>query len=199
MRNKLKPTKRGLAAIAAIVSVAVGGYVTMPSGSKVHDDVALASTYLVEPWEGEVLKAYLDRLARPPVWTICAGDTNDVKPGMIETPKGCEKRLQVKLETVYRPALVKCVVRFNDQPLAWRSMMNSLAWNIGTGGACGSTAARIVNDAMRLGKVPDYVASCEAATAFNKAGGRIYIGLVKRREMGDATRIGEGELCRSGV
>ena len=66
-------------------------------------------------------------------------------------------------------------------------------------GLFGLTAARIVNDATRLGWHPDYVQSCKAATAFNKAGGRMIIGLAMRREMGDASRIGEGELCVSGL
>ena len=38
-----------------------------------------------------------------------------------------------------------------------------------------------------------------AATAFNRAGGRMVVGLANRRGMGDAARIGEGELCASGL
>ncbi|WP_309550542.1 glycoside hydrolase family protein [Rhizobium rhizogenes] len=63
---------------------------------------------------------------------------------------------------------------------------------MGAQGACTSTAAK-------LGGKGQYVESCNTATAFNKSGGRMYIGLTKRREMGDATRIGEGELCVSGL
>lgn len=196
---KLTPSKRAAAAIAAVVSVSYGGYVTMSSGYVVHDDVALASTYMVEPWEGVKLRAYLDTLPKKPVWTICAGDTNDVKPGMVETPQGCEKRVQEKMEKVYRPALVKCVIQFDKQPLQWRAMANSLSWNIGSKATCQSTAVRIVNDAMRARKMPDYRASCEAATAFNKAGGKIYVGLVNRRGMGDKSRMGEGEVCNTGL
>jgi GH24 family phage-related lysozyme (muramidase) len=44
-----------------------------------------------------------------------------------------------------------------------------------------------------------YRKGCEAQTAFNKAGGEIVEGLVKRREMGDPQRIGEAELCVSGL
>lgn len=39
----------------------------------------------------------------------------------------------------------------------------------------------------------------EAATVFNRVGGRMVIGLVNRREMGDPSRIGEAELCVSGL
>jgi lysozyme len=188
----LSSSRRAVAAIAAVLAVSVGGYVTLPGGAKVHDDVVLAADTLVEPWEGVVLHAYLDRVAKPPVVTICAGDTTDVKMGMVETPAGCRQRLIKKMERVFRPALVKCIAGFDRKPITWRAMMDSLAWNIGTGAACNSTAAK-------LGRVDQYADSCNAATAFNKAGGRVVIGIVRRREMGDKTRIGEGELCFSGV
>ncbi|WJI81489.1 MULTISPECIES: glycoside hydrolase family protein [unclassified Mesorhizobium] len=188
--------KQAIAAVLALTGITIGG-VTYISG--VPDDIVLASTALVEPWEGEVLKAYLDKIAKPPVWTVCAGDTKNVKPDMVETPKGCKARLQRRMTKEFRPALVKCVPGFKKQPLSWRSMMDSLAWNIGSRAACNSGAAGIVNVAVAKGKTPDYVASCKAATLYNKAGGRFIIGLAHRREMGDATRIGEGELCMSGL
>lgn len=191
--NKLRPSNRAKGAIAAIVAVAIGGWVTLfPGQPPVHDDVAGAITYLVQPWEGRSLVAYLDRLAKPPRWTICDGDTTDVKPGMVETQAGCNKRVAVKMERDYRPPLAACIPGWQSKPLGWRMMMLSLAWNIGPGGACSSTAAR-------LGREELYMLSCNAATAFNKSGGRIIIGIVRRREMGDASRIGEGELCVSGL
>jgi GH24 family phage-related lysozyme (muramidase) len=192
-RNRITASKRATAAIAAIVAAGIGGMVALfPNEPPVPDDVALAATTLIQPWEGRALKAYRDTIAKPPVWTICDGDTDNVKPRMIETPAGCNHRLAIKITRDYRPKLVACIPGFAKKPISWRAMMDSLAWNIGTGAACGSTAAK-------LGKAGDYFGSCLAATAFNKAGGRIVIGLVNRREMGDATRIGEAELCVSGV
>jgi GH24 family phage-related lysozyme (muramidase) len=197
--NKLRATPRAKALIASIVALAVGGYVTIfPGQPKVHDDTALAIKTAM-PWEGRQLVAYFDRIAKPPVWTICDGDTDDVQPGLVETSAGCDQRTAMKMEKRYRPALVSCVDKWDDQPLSWRGMMLSLSWSIGVVGACNSTAKRVVNDAIRLGKQPDYLASCNAAIAFNKAGGRMIVGLAKRREMGDASRIGEGELCVSGL
>jgi lysozyme len=44
-----------------------------------------------------------------------------------------------------------------------------------------------------------YQSACVAQTAFNKAGGKIVQGLVYRREMGDAQRLGEAETRVSGL
>lgn len=186
------PSKRARAAIAAIValSAAGGGYVTI-WGARVPDDVALAGEYLNKPWEGRELRAYPDPATGGKPWTICDGDTENVKPGMVETPAGCDRRLSRRM-LQFRAELVSCVPAFAAKPLSWRSMMNSLAWNLGPGRVCSSTAAR-------LGREGRYVESCKAATAFNKAAGRVMIGLVKRRGYGDANRIGEQELCEAGL
>lgn len=193
--NPIRASGRARAAIAAIMAVAttIGGvqYV-MRGGERVPAAVALAAEYLIQPWEGRELHAYLDRLAEPDVWTICDGDTENVKPGMVETPAGCDKRLAKRLTKDFYPGLVKCIASFGKRPLAWQAMMISLSYNVGTGAACKSTAAR-------LGRDGRYYDSCIAATAFNKAGGKMLIGLVRRREMGDANRIGEAELCVSGI
>lgn len=194
--NKLRPTKRASAAIAAIAAVTIGGYVALSGGEKVPDDVALAMS-VAKPWEGRMLRAYPDPATGGAPWTICDGDTQGVKPGMVETPAGCDKRTARRF-LEFRGDLIACVPGFVDKPLSWRGMMLSLSYNIGSGkgkkqgGTCNSTAAR-------LGIAGDYIGSCNAATAFNKANSRVFIGLVKRREMGDATRIGEGELCVSGL
>lgn len=194
--SKLRPSKRAGTLIATIVGAAIAGYVTLTSGQKVPDDVALAMA-VATPWEGRMLRAYPDPATGGAPWTICDGDTQGVKPGMIETPAGCDKRTSRRF-LEFRADLVACVPGFAGKPLSWRAMMLSLSYNIGSGrgakkgGACNSTAAA-------LGRAGKFVESCNAATAFNKANGRVFIGLVKRREMGDATRIGEGELCVSGL
>lgn len=188
--NRLVATKRGKAALAAILAVAAGGLVTL-SGQRVPDDVALAAQHLIGPWEGRELRAYPDPATGGAPWTICDGDTKGVKPGHVETPAGCDARL-VRRMGEFRAQLVVCIPGFAGKPLSWRSMMNSLSYNIGSGAACRSTAAR-------LGIAGRYVESCNAATAFNKAAGRVFVGLVNRREMGDTRRLGEGELCVSGL
>jgi GH24 family phage-related lysozyme (muramidase) len=193
MAKRITATNRARGAIAAVLAASIGGMVALFGNQPpVPDDVALAVTALVQPWEGRSLHAYLDMIAKPPVWTICDGDTNNVKPRMVETPEGCNKRLVVKITRDYRPKLVACIPGFAAKPVSWRAMMDSLAWNIGTGAACKSTAAK-------LGIAGKFWDSCIAATAFNKAGGRVVIGLVNRRGMGDTSRIGEAELCVSGL
>jgi GH24 family phage-related lysozyme (muramidase) len=190
--NKIRSSGRARAAIAAVIMLAGGGYILAPDGSHTSAAVVLASKTLVQPWEGRALRAYLDTVAKPPVWTICDGDTQNVRRGMVETPAGCDKRLQRRMTKEFEPALEECIEGFHDKPVSWQAMMLSLAWNVGSRAACKSKAAE-------YGRRGLYMASCVAATAFNKAGGRVIIGLVKRREMGDAQRIGEAELCVSGL
>lgn len=197
--NKVTSSKRGKAAIASILAISIGGMVTLFGGTKVHEDTALAVEYLTEDWEGLQFKAYLDRIPKPPVWTICYGDTDNVKPGMVETLAGCKKRLYVKIERDYRAKLVTCVAQWDRQPLSWRATAIDLSWNLGPAGVCNSSGVGIVNQATKLGKKPDYRASCERFTLFNRSGGKVINGLVLRREMGDANRIGEAELCLSGI
>jgi GH24 family phage-related lysozyme (muramidase) len=197
MRINLKSTARAAAALAVIVSTTVGGYVTLSSGFVVHDDTALAIKYLTGPWEGRRYMPYLDTLPNPDRWTVCDGDTTDVTPGKRETDESCDRRVAVKMERDYRPALAdpKCIPDWDKHPLGWRGSMLDLSWNIGPRGVCNSSAVGVIKEAKRLGKVPDYKASCQLATLYVKSGGKTYDGLVKRRGMGDSTRIGDGEMC----
>ena len=100
--NRIRASGRASAAVAAIMAMStlVGGvwYVARPGEEKMPAAVALAAETLVRPWEGTELRAYLDRIAKPPVLTICGGDTKNVKPGMVETQAGCTKRLMGRLQ-----------------------------------------------------------------------------------------------------
>lgn len=190
--NKIAPSRRAKAAIAAALAGAVAtGYGTYTSlrNPGLPAAVELAKDTLVRPWEGRELRAYQDIVG---VWTICDGDTDNVKPGMVETPAGCDKRLVTRLVRDFYNPLTKCIAGFEKKPISWQAMMISLSYNVGTGAGCKSSAAR-------LGREAKYYESCLAATAFNKAGGKMVVGLVRRREMGDASRIGEAELCVSGL
>jgi GH24 family phage-related lysozyme (muramidase) len=170
--RKIVPTQRAAAAIAGAATA-----------------VALAVTALIQPWEGRSLVAYRDIVG---VLTICDGDTENVRPGLKVTPAECDRRTYTRVQRDYFIPLTKCILGFETRPVSWQAAMISLAYNVGVGAACRSTAAAL----GRQGRLRE---SCEAATAYNRAGGKVVPGLVKRREMGDAQRIGEAELCVSGL
>lgn len=175
--NRIVPTKRGKMAAASSIGA-----------------VALACTVLIQPWESLRLQAYLDKIARKPVWTICYGETKDVKKGDRATEEECDQRLKVRVERDFYKPLTVCIPGFEQKPVTWQAAMIDLAWNVGVGATCDSTAADLARN-NQIGQ------SCLALTAFNKAGKDRHVvkGLVKRRETGDAERIGEAELCVSGL
>jgi lysozyme len=152
--------------------------------------VALTATYLTAPWEGTKNVAYWDSLGR--VWTVCTGETKGVRKGDRYTDAECAEMLYATLEKDYRQPLQRCIVNYDDLPLSLQASLLDAAYNVGTGAICKSTAAR-------LARANRHEASCRAITRFNKAGGRTIRGLKLRREYGDATRIGELELCLEGL
>ncbi|TCR07280.1 lysozyme [Neorhizobium sp. JUb45] len=186
--NKILPSKRAKSAVAAVMAaVMVGTASLLPSGTPAP--VTLAVDHLIKPWEGLHTRAYLDIVKVP---TICYGETKGVKLGQTKTVAQCEIMLITRVTDDYYQPLTKCIAGFTKMPVSVQASMISGAYNFGVGGMCGSSAAR-------LARAGQYQAACEAQTAWNKAGGRVVNGLVKRREMGDAQRIGEAELCVSGL
>lgn len=159
-------TKTRSSAIAAFLAVAVA---------------------LVGKWEGKENHAYLDRIASPPVWTICHGETRGVKPGDYRTDAECTAMLRAGL-IEYRAALHKY---FTAATIATRltperdAAYVSLAWNVGIAGAGRSTATRRLNAGNIAG-------GCQALTWWNRAGQRVVRGLVNRR-------ADEYRLCMVGV
>lgn len=154
--------------------------------------VAMTITYLTVPWEGRENRAYWDRIGR--VWTICSGDTLNVKPGMVLSDKQCDAKTYERMERDYHQPLRRCVKGFDRMPISVQAALLDLSWNMGVGTVCKSTAAR----RARSG---DYPGACEAVTWFNKGGRprKVVPGLVHRRENGDARRMGEYELCMEGL
>ncbi|MDH7787632.1 lysozyme [Ochrobactrum sp. 19YEA23] len=152
--------------------------------------VALTATYLTVPWEGVENKAYWDSLGK--VWTVCAGETKGVKKGDYYSDAKCLQMLQTRLENDFHKPLQKCIATFDAAPISIQASMLDLSYNIGTGAACSSSAAKRMRE-------KNWPAACNAMTLFNRAGGRVVEGLKKRREYGDAQRIGELELCLAGL
>jgi GH24 family phage-related lysozyme (muramidase) len=195
--NRIIATRRGKAAIAAaLIAAEAGGWVSYKDTSPmVHPPaVVLATNSLIRPWEGLVLSAHWDRYAK--IYDICYGETRingkPVAPGMRFTKAECDAILEKRVYADYYLPLTKKIAGFTSFPVSVQAAQISGAYNFGVDGMSGSTAAKLATKGQ-------YRAACEAQTAWNKAGGQVVNGLVKRREMGDAQRLGEAETCVSGL
>lgn len=132
-------------------------------------------------WEGKRLVAYRDIVG---VWTICYGETYNVKPSERRTSAECDEGLAKGLR-VYEAGMRKCLDRPDAIPGKSYVAFVSLTWNIGIPAFCRSTVARRIN-------AGDIAGACDAMLAWNRAGGRVVQGLVNRRHA-------ERRLCREGV
>lgn len=140
---------------------------------------ALIVAPFVATWESggkPRLEAYQDMVG---VWTICDGETAGVKPGMRETLAGCEARNEAALIRHAEPVLA-CTPSLRGHPNQLAAAL-SLAYNIGTGAYCRSTVDRRFDAGQ-------WRAACDAFLMWNKAGGKVVNGLVRRRHA-------ERELC----
>ena len=135
--------------------------------------MAAASLYASIPAdEGEELGAYRDIVG---VWTICNGDTNDVRPGMVETKAGCRTRLERQLIRHAEPVMA-CSPRLKEAGRDYqRAAAVSLAYNVGVAAYCRSSVDRHF-DAGRWRQ------GCDALLMWNKAGGKAVRGLTLRRQ-----------------
>lgn len=191
--NRITSSKRGVAAIVAAFVAAASGWGAYEA-SKPPVAVVLAIDSLIKPWEGLVLKSHWDPFAK--IWDICYGETRingkPVTSGLSRTPAQCDSMLTTRVMRDYYQPLKKCIAGFENKPVSVQAVAISGAYNFGITGMCGSTAARFIRSG-------EYRKACEAQTAWNRAGGKVVTGLVRRREMGDKQRIGEAELCVSGL
>lgn len=123
---------------------------------------ALAATSLfatVPKEEGTEYKAYRDIAG---IWTVCQGDTNDVHPGLIETPEGCRQRLERQLVAHAKPVMA-CTPALSEPGRDFqRAAAVSLAYNIGVGAWCKSTADRRFDSG-------DWKGGCDAFLSWSKA------------------------------
>ena len=133
--------------------------------------LAVSATCLVgiATHEGYRSEAYKDAVGIP---TLGFGETAGVKIGDKTTP---ERALVQLLESTekHADAIRQCI----KVPLYQHEFdaYVSLAYNIGTGAFCRSTLVKKLN-------AKDYAGACEEIRRWNKAGGKVLPGLVKRRE-----------------
>lgn len=152
--------------------------------------VTFTATNLTMSWEAKRNVAYWDALGG--VWTVCYGETQGVKKGDTYTDKQCLDMLLKRMDVDYARPLSGCVVGWGDVPFTVKASFLDLAWNVGVGAVCKSTAAK-------RAATKDWRGSCEAMTWFNRAGGKVVRGLDLRRKNGDAARIGDREICLAGL
>ena len=128
------------------------------------------------PCEGDRCAAYLDRIASPPVWTICHGETRGVRGGDVRSRAECMISLRPRVGEYWR-GVRACLTEaslFQRMTAHRGAAYTSLAYNAGYAAVCGSTAMRRLN-------AGDIVGGGEALTWYNRAGGRVILGLVNRR------------------
>lgn len=148
---------------------------TIPAGTKApakdaFDEIAFQ---LIAKWEGKRNDSYKDIVG---VWTICYGHTRTAGPGQRKTDAECKALLIEEIEE-YRDrwlAYVDDKAKRDWLPATRKAAYTSLAFNVGWHGAGKSTATRRLN-------AGDITGGCEAISWWNKAGGRVVRGLVRRR------------------
>lgn len=127
-----------------------------------------AGLKIIKHYEGLKLKAYKDSVG---VWTIGYGHTKDVFPGQTITKEQAENYLHSDLKWAER-----AVIRLVQVPLNQNQFDALVSWtfNLGSGNLASSTMLKRLN-AYRFNDVP-----CEMIR-WNRAGGKVLKGLVKRR------------------
>lgn len=147
----------------------------MSNARQIITGLALSATALIGIANHEAFrsKAYDDGVG---VQTIGFGTTKGVKKGDTITVERALIRLGDDVGQFERE-MKACLPP--DLPLyqyEWDAYV-SLAYNIGTGGFCKSTIVRKLKQSP-----PDYKGACESIKLWNKAGGKVMQGLVKRRQ-----------------
>jgi lysozyme len=132
--------------------------------------LADAGMQLIERDEGDKLTAYQDVRG---IWTIGYGHTGpDVTPGLVITETAARALLETdlhKFEDGVRPAVGSAATSQNEF-----SAMVSLSYNIGLGGFRGSSV-------LRFHLAGQFDRAADAFLLWDKAGGQVYPGLVRRR------------------
>ncbi|SPO69493.1 lysozyme [Pseudomonas sp. JV241A] len=124
---------------------------------------------LIKSFEGLRLQSYQDAVG---VWTIGYGTTRGIKPGMSITKEQAERMLanDVQRFEAEMERLVKVPLNVNQH-----DALISFTYNLGSANLESSTLLRLLNRG-------DYAGAAEQFPRWNKAGGKVLTGLVRRRE-----------------
>lgn len=124
---------------------------------------------LIKEFEGLRLEAYLDVVGIP---TIGYGSTHGVKLGDKITEEEAESLLKEDLK-IYEDVVERLVkVPLTDNQF---SALVSFTYNLGQGNLASSTLLKLLNKG-------EYTQAADQFLRWNKAGGKVYKGLTRRRE-----------------
>jgi len=140
--------------------------------------VLAAAAGLVAMWEGYRPTPYHDVGGIP---TVCFGHAHNVEDRRY-TRAECKALLAEDLATAYGQ-VTRCIhVPMTDGQAA---ALTSATYNIGPAVVCGSTLQRLAN-------AGDWTGACNQLMRWNRAGGRVVLGLTRRRAAERAMCLGEG-------
>lgn len=151
------------------------------TAAKVVTAAGALAVAFVGGWEGKRNHAYRDIVGVP---TICFGETRGVKIGDYASDEECKAMLGDAL-LEFETGMRKCLKKPDAIPDKPYVAFLSLSYNIGIGAFCKSTLVKRVN-------AGDIAGGCDALLSWNKAGGRVVQGLVKRRKA-------ERQMCFEGL
>lgn len=123
---------------------------------------------LIKQFEGFREHAYLDVVG---VWTIGYGFTAGVQPGQHMTPAQADARLGTELLRYEDAVNRACTVAPNQNQF---DALVCFAWNVGTAGMAGSSVIKAHNRG-------DFQSAARAFGLWNRAGGKVWPGLTRRR------------------
>lgn len=136
-------------------------------------------TPMVQKHEGIRTKAYLDPVG---IATICYGETRGVKMGDVKTLEECRDMLWPRLQE-FLVDMRECTEV--DLPAKTETAFLSFAYNLGSSVYCRNIAEKRIN----AGKLLE---ACLALKLYTRAGGKVWPGLVRRRNE-------ESALCVEGL
>jgi lysozyme len=123
---------------------------------------------LIEEFEGFRAEAYRDPVG---IWTIGYGFTDGVRPGGTISRAEADRRLRDELHDYEAGVFVATRSRVTQ---AQFDALVSFAWNVGIKGMAGSS---VIKAHVR----GDHQAAARAFALWNKAGGKVWPGLTRRR------------------
>lgn len=125
---------------------------------------------LIQEFEGFRSKAYAD-IANPNLWTIGYGFTKGVKEGDTITKGEAGIRLQAELHEYEQGVLEACTISPNQNQF---DALVCFSWNVGI-------AAMKRSSVIKAHNRGDFQSAARAFALWNKAGGKVYPGLTRRR------------------